>query len=75
MVVQLLGESLYPQVEQLERDAAAKVTGMLLEMDRIEVLRLLESPEALKAKVAEVVEVLRTVAAQPQRPTCLTVPE
>ncbi|KAI9201015.1 hypothetical protein LWI28_016642 [Acer negundo] len=73
--IQLLGESLYPQVEQLERDAAAKVTGMLLEMDRIEVLRLLESPEALKAKVAEVVEVLRTVAAQPQRPTCLTVPE
>ncbi|KAK3231340.1 hypothetical protein Dsin_003221 [Dipteronia sinensis] len=62
----LLGESLYPQVEQLERDAAAKVTGMLLEMDQTEVLHLLESPEALKAKVAEAMEVLRTVAAQQQ---------
>ncbi|KAJ0024882.1 hypothetical protein Pint_08742 [Pistacia integerrima] len=60
----LLGESLYPLVEQLERDAAAKVTGMLLEMDQTEVLHLLESPEALKAKVAEAMEVLRSVAAQ-----------
>ncbi|KAL9449370.1 hypothetical protein AB3S75_011320 [Citrus x aurantiifolia] len=60
----LLGESLYPLVEQLERDAAAKVTGMLLEMDQTEVLHLLESPEALKAKVAEAMEVLRSVAQQ-----------
>ncbi|OMO78879.1 hypothetical protein CCACVL1_14035 [Corchorus capsularis] len=62
----MLGESLYPLVERLERDAAAKVTGMLLEMDQTEVLHLLESPEALKAKVAEAMEVLRTVAAQQQ---------
>ncbi|XP_044511167.1 polyadenylate-binding protein 2-like [Mangifera indica] len=60
----LLGESLYPLVEQHERDSAAKVTGMLLEMDQTEVLHLLESPEALKAKVAEAMEVLRSVAAQ-----------
>ncbi|KAJ4701722.1 Polyadenylate-binding protein [Melia azedarach] len=60
----LLGENLYPLVEQLERDAAAKVTGMLLEMDQTEVLHLLESPEALKAKVAEAMEVLRSVAQQ-----------
>lgn len=63
---QMLGESLYPLVERLERDAAAKVTGMLLEMDQTEVLHLLESPEALKAKVAEAMEVLRSVAAQQQ---------
>ncbi|TYI39493.1 hypothetical protein ES332_A02G102500v1 [Gossypium tomentosum] len=62
----MLGESLYPLVEQLERDAAAKVTGMLLEMDQTEVLHLLESPEALKAKVAEAMEVLRSVDAQQQ---------
>ncbi|KAE8731330.1 Polyadenylate-binding protein 3 [Hibiscus syriacus] len=62
----MLGESLYPLVERLERDAAAKVTGMLLEMDQTEVLHLLESPEALKAKVAEAMEVLRSVAAQQQ---------
>ena len=59
----MLGESLYPLVERLERDSAAKVTGMLLEMDQTEVLHLLESPEALKAKVAEALEVLRSVAA------------
>jgi polyadenylate-binding protein len=33
---------------------------MLLEMDQTEVLHLLESPDALKAKVAEAMEVLRS---------------
>jgi polyadenylate-binding protein len=60
----MLGENLYPLVEQLEADNAAKVTGMLLEMDQTEVLHLLESPEALKAKVAEAMEVLRNVQQQ-----------
>lgn len=60
----MLGEALYPQVDQLEHESAAKVTGMLLEMDQTEVLHLLESPEALKAKVAEAMEVLRNVAQQ-----------
>ncbi|CAI9261327.1 unnamed protein product [Lactuca saligna] len=46
----MLGESLYPLVDQLEPENAAKVTGMLLEMDQTEVLHLLESPDALKAK-------------------------
>ncbi|KMT16829.1 hypothetical protein BVRB_2g043110 isoform B [Beta vulgaris subsp. vulgaris] len=41
-----------------------QVSGMLLEMDQTEVLHLLESPDALKAKVAEAMEVLRNVAAQ-----------
>ncbi|GLT47315.1 hypothetical protein SLA2020_210200 [Shorea laevis] len=62
----MLGEYLYPLVEQLEPEAAAKVTGMLLEMDQPEVLHLLESPEALKAKVAEAMEVLMSVAQQQQ---------
>ena len=66
----MLGENLYPLVEQLEHEHAAKVTGMLLEMDQTEVLHLLESPEALKAKVAEAMEVLRTVVQQqPNSPT------
>ncbi|XP_042415756.1 polyadenylate-binding protein 2-like [Zingiber officinale] len=64
----MLGESLYPLVDQLEHDHAAKVTGMLLEMDQTEVLHLLESPEALSAKVAEAMEVLRNVAQQQQQP-------
>ncbi|XP_058081705.1 polyadenylate-binding protein 8-like isoform X3 [Magnolia sinica] len=63
----MLGESLYPLVDQLEHDMAAKVTGMLLEMDQTEVLHLLESPDALKAKVAEAMEVLRNVAQQQQQ--------
>ncbi|XP_051124548.1 polyadenylate-binding protein 2-like [Andrographis paniculata] len=55
----ILGEYLYPLVDQLEHDHAAKITGMLLEMDQTEVLHLLESPEALKAKVAEAGDLLR----------------
>ncbi|KAK1405757.1 putative polyadenylate-binding protein 8-like [Heracleum sosnowskyi] len=58
----MLGENLYPLVDQLEHDHAAKVTGMLLEMDQTEVLHLLESPDALKAKVAEALEVLKNVS-------------
>ena len=62
----MLGENLYPLVEQLEPEMATKVTGMLLGMDQIEVLHLLESPNALKAKVAEAMEVLRNVVQQQQ---------
>ncbi|KAK9667139.1 hypothetical protein RND81_14G235800 [Saponaria officinalis] len=58
----VLGENLYPLVEQVEPELAAKVTGMLLEMDQTEVLHLLESPDALKSKVAEAMDVLRNVA-------------
>lgn len=53
-------------MDQLEHENAAKVTGMLLEMDQTEVLHLLESPDALKAKVAEALEVLRNVSQQKQ---------
>ncbi|XP_022860593.1 uncharacterized protein LOC111381103 [Olea europaea var. sylvestris] len=60
----MLDENLYPLVEQLEPDTAAKVTGKLLEMDQAKVLHLLESPDALKAKVAEAMEVLRNVYQQ-----------
>ncbi|KAG8065121.1 hypothetical protein GUJ93_ZPchr0004g39936 [Zizania palustris] len=68
----ILGESLYPLVEHLERNQAAKVTGMLLEMDQTEVLHLLESPDALQSKVAEAMDVLRNVAAQQQNPNTAT---
>ncbi|KAF8379310.1 hypothetical protein HHK36_028743 [Tetracentron sinense] len=50
-----------------EHDMEAKVTGMLLEMDQTEILHLLESPNTLKAKVAEAMEVLRKVS---QQQTC-----
>ena len=60
----MLSESLYPLVDQLEHEMAAKLTGMLLEMGQTEFLHLLESPEALKSKVAEAMDVLRNVAQQ-----------
>ncbi|PSS17262.1 Polyadenylate-binding protein like [Actinidia chinensis var. chinensis] len=60
----MLGENLYPLVDQLEHEHAAKVTGMLLEMDQTEVLHLLESPDALRAKVNEAMDVLRNVSQQ-----------
>lgn len=55
----ILGEHLYPLVDSLEHEHAGKVTGMLLEMDQSEVLHLIESPEALKGKVQEAVDILR----------------
>ncbi|CAI0430186.1 unnamed protein product [Linum tenue] len=36
----ILGENLYSLVEQLEQDVDAKVTGMILKKDLIEVLQL-----------------------------------
>ncbi|KAG9456829.1 hypothetical protein H6P81_001337 [Aristolochia fimbriata] len=55
---QILGERLFPLVKKLKLDLAAKITGMLLEMDNSELLLLLESPESLAAKVDEAVQVL-----------------
>lgn len=63
---QMLGEQLYPLVDQLEHEHAGKVTGMLLEMDQTEVLHLIESPDALRSKVQEAIEVLKL--AQQQAP-------
>ncbi|KAL8514268.1 hypothetical protein ACS0TY_013402 [Phlomoides rotata] len=59
----MLGEQLYPLVERLEHNLAGKVTGMLLEMDQTEVLHLIESPDALKKKVIEAMNVLRLASA------------
>ncbi|XP_051139579.1 polyadenylate-binding protein 5-like [Andrographis paniculata] len=61
----MLGEHLYPLVERLKPNHARKVTGMLLEMDQTEVLHLIESPDALKKKVADAMEVLRLAATVP----------
>ncbi|KAM7252367.1 hypothetical protein ACFE04_024250 [Oxalis oulophora] len=62
----LLGEQLYPLVEALEPETAAKVTGKVLELNQTEVLQLLESPDALRARVNDAIDVLRRAAAEQQ---------
>ncbi|CAN6194665.1 unnamed protein product [Urochloa humidicola] len=60
---QMLGNKLFLLVEQIEPEKAKKVTGMLLEMDKAEILHLLESPDALRAKVLEAMAVLQRLEA------------
>ncbi|KAJ3693283.1 hypothetical protein LUZ60_008763 [Juncus effusus] len=55
----MLGDNLFPLVDSLEPEFAAKITGMILEMDQNEILHLIESPDDLKAKVDEAKSVLR----------------
>ena len=56
---QIIGERLYPLIQATHPDQAGKITGMLLESDKAELLNMLESREALAAKTHEAVSVLR----------------
>ena len=66
---QMLGERLFPLIQQTHAEQAGKITGMLLEMDNSELLHLLEDVNALNAKTREAVKVLEDhsrSAGQPQ---------
>ncbi|XP_076877579.1 polyadenylate-binding protein 1A-like [Brachyhypopomus gauderio] len=56
---QMLGERLFPLIQNTHPTLAGKITGMLLEMDNSELLHMLESPESLSSKVHEAVAVLQ----------------
>lgn len=63
---QMLGERLFPQVQEKQTELAGKITGMLLEMDNSELLLLLESRDALDLKVQEAIAVLKQHNALPE---------
>lgn len=56
---QMIGERLFPKVQDHQPNMAGKITGMLLEIDNSELLHMLEQPDVLKAKVVEAVQVLQ----------------
>jgi len=56
---QLLGEKLFVEIAKHEKEAAGKITGMLLEMDNTELIMLLEEKSALRKKINEALLVLK----------------
>ena len=56
---QMLGERLFPLIQATHPTFAGKITGMLLEIDNLELLHMLKSPESLRSKVDEAIAVLQ----------------
>ncbi|KAF8910978.1 hypothetical protein CPB84DRAFT_1723164 [Gymnopilus junonius] len=65
---QMLGEVIYMRITTTQPELAGKITGMLLEMDNNELLHLLETPDAMNAKVNEALAVLHDFSAK-EEPT------
>jgi len=56
---QMLGERLYPVIQNAQPELAGKITGMLLEMENSEILHMLDDSTSLSSKVNEAVAVLQ----------------
>ena len=55
----ILGERLYAMIQPVNAALAGKITGMLLEgLETSELLNLIDSPDALKAKIDEALQAL-----------------
>jgi len=59
---QMIGERIFPKIQHREPKLAGKITGMLLEMDNMELLHLLEDETALMSKINEALVVLNSHA-------------
>ncbi|CEP03425.1 hypothetical protein PBRA_003185 [Plasmodiophora brassicae] len=66
---QMIGERLFPLIQQQQPQLAGKITGMLLEMDNGELLNLLESHDALTSKIDEALQVLEAHQLRQQQQT------
>jgi len=54
----MLGEAIYVKIAPGQPELAGKITGMLLEMDNVELLHLLDDDEAMNGKINEALTVL-----------------
>ncbi|CAF3651972.1 unnamed protein product [Rotaria socialis] len=57
-IKQILGEHVYPVIKQLQPNLPDKITGMLLELDNNEILKLAALDSCLKKRVEEAVALL-----------------
>uniref|UniRef100_A0A6B2LUU2 PABC domain-containing protein n=1 Tax=Arcella intermedia TaxID=1963864 RepID=A0A6B2LUU2_9EUKA len=56
---QMIGEVLYPMVQQINPELAGKITGMILEVDLELLLEVVYNKERRDQMVAEALQVLR----------------
>lgn len=68
---QMIGERIFPLIQEREPKLAGKITGMLLEMDNTELLNLLDDSSALQNKIQEAMAVLRAHTQQQSHMTSI----